>query len=1043
MFSGIIIAILAVLVIINALLGLRRKALGSIVRLCMLLIAIPVAILVTRLVAGAVGNAILPMLTTLIEEMGSEVTDAVITMADALDALVTMIVAIASFTLIYLIVGLLSKLADKPLTRLCEERFNLKINSRAVSTGVGAGVGAVCGLVLAIAILCPITGLLPVAGSVTTLLGEEVSATPIIADLQSAAQGPACKTVNVLGGDLIFSSVTTTKYKGERVNLNNEASALTGLVAGVVPLSEKDASEWGEEEIAKLDTAADAFDDSYITADIVATLLSDAGAAWGNGEQYLGMECPSMGEMLDPTILTMMKALSSSTSATVRQNIHTLADVIGAMIRYDVFEALQGSDNSSAQGQTDLSALSIFANSEFTDTVVGALYRDEQLRVLIPEVLNLGVRALAQALNVPENHAAVYSSIMDDCSAAFNATHGENDIDRMVKFGDALYEILTDAGVGVSPSTATAMAMGMVADYGSMDTVSSEDMAAWFASYAAAMQENTEQLSSTVRSGVSPLGLAEGEPAILLLGSVTPRKLSGAASAAAYIAAMQKAATPYQILTLTNTATNETRYVVSMSDGSLRVFDADMNALDIATDTLGTLGALQGGEFSSVECNAPWTLSAGPSRVNTEQLAALRPHLSVGSPLPEGYTPSEDSSTTVSSDHLQNAQSGANVITDANSLLAALESAANHELARGTYSAGTTATMSDADSFTSALPCLDAMLISDLDTVCANMTEDSANTVSTALSSLATFLSSDAEEGGDITSLFGEKGSGVVSSLLDSMTAVSGSKDAAVNTLLAGAHSLGADINSLRGTLESDDVSVSEIAGQMLGTTDVLASFNNATSQEEQVAALQDLLANLTESSARAISTAISPNMLKKFGMSTQVANTASDMIRSSFAKLADAKKHGMSDEQFHREADALSAVLTVALHIQEEQDTKVIFGADGKVGKDADTVLDTMLGSNVISSAMIEMVGGTSGAYFTIAKTNPFGVKNLNDADHAALIAAIERVDATLPQLPASNGELWSPQNNQVTRQDTARRLMAFATLFGIEYTTEHANIK
>lgn len=1043
MFSGIIIAILAVFVLINTLLGLRRGALRSIVRLCMLIITIPVAILTTRLVSAALGDSILPIVTSMIEGMDAELIAILTTMADALGALVTMIVAAVSFSCIYLFLGLLSKLADKPLALLCQNKFKIELSSRAI----GAAAGAVCGLVLAIAILCPITGLLPVADSVTTLMGEEMSEDPIISDLQSTAQGPACKAVKLLGGDLIFSAVTTTNYKGDKVNLVNETGALTGMVAGVIPLTEKQTADWGEEEIANLEAAANAFDQSRITSDIVATLLSDLGTAWGNGEQYLGMDCPSVNELIDPTLVTLMKALSNSTSDTVHQNIHTLTDVIAAMIRFDAFDAIPSSGDTAANA-SGMSILTIFTNNDFTNSVISALYRDEQLRVLIPEVLNLGVRVLAQSLNVPENHAAVYNSIMEDCSEAFNATRGESDVNRMVKFGDALYEILSDAGVGVSPSTATAMAMGMVADYGAMSEVTAADMEAWFASYAAAMQENAEQLSSSTSNSPAPLGLAEKEPTMLLLASVTPRKLSGAASAAAYISAMQKAATPYQIITLINSSTEEIRYIVSMSDGSLRVFDAEMDALDSDTASFGTFGALQGGEFSSISCSDPWTISAGPSRITNDQLASIRTHTSVGSPLPEGYTPtvSEDSGS-LTSNHLQNAQNTAHAITDAESLLAALEGAANHEITRGTYSAGTTTTMSDADNFTSALPCLDGMLISDLDNVCANMTEESATSVGTALSSLATFVSeaTDSEDGSmDMSTLFGEKGSGVVSSLLDSMTAVSGSKDAAVNTLLAGANSLGADINSLRQTLESDDVSVSEVAGQMLGTTDVLASFNNASSLEEQIDAVENLLTTLTEGSARAIASAVSTNMLKKFGLSNEVATTASSMIRSAFTRLADAKKYGMSDAQFRHEADTLSSVLTLAQHLQEEaDDAKTIFGADGALGKSADEVLDTVLGSNIISSAMIDMVGGTSGAYFTVANANPFNVKNLNSSDREAIMAAIERVEATLPQQPSSNGELWSPQNNQITRQDTARRLIAFASLFGIEYTTEYANIK
>ena len=84
---------------------------------------------------------------------------------------------------IYLFLGLLSKIADKPLALLFEKHFQPKPYSRAI----GAAVGAVCGFVLTVAILCPLTGLLPMVGSVAPLLDEEIAQNPIVIDLQQTA----------------------------------------------------------------------------------------------------------------------------------------------------------------------------------------------------------------------------------------------------------------------------------------------------------------------------------------------------------------------------------------------------------------------------------------------------------------------------------------------------------------------------------------------------------------------------------------------------------------------------------------------------------------------------------------------------------------------------------------------------------------------------------------------------------------------------------------------------------------------------------------
>jgi hypothetical protein len=415
------------------------------------------------------------------------------------------------------------------------------------------------------------------------------------------------------------------------------------------------------------------------------------------------------------------------------------------------------------------------------------------------------------------------------------------------------------------------------------------------------------------------------------------------------------------------------------------------------------------------------------------------------SPLPDDYVPSGNISDALTATHLQNAQNTSTPITDANSLVAALNGAANHELTQGNYSAGTASSMANAETFESALPSLGNMLLNDLDQICAGMTPESASSVGQAVSTLANYLSSvEADPEGDVfTDLFtSAEGTEVIASMLDSLTEISGDNTAATNTLLAGASYLGADISALRAELERENVSVSQVATHMLGTADVLSTLVAADDPNEQIDAIEDLLSTLTEDSARAIAAAVSPSMLRGLGLPDTSANSTSSLIRSAFIRLADAKKNGMTEEQFRKEADALSSVFTLAIKLKNAQGSSALFGKDALLGRDASSFLDTVISSNIISCAMIDMVGGTSGAYFTVSNYNPFSIPALNQEDSAKLLAALDQAKTTLPQYPNSNGELWSPQNNQVTRQDVARRLVSFAALFGLDYSIDCTTI-
>lgn len=1046
MSTWILTGLASLVILINALLGLRRGTVRSLVRLILLVASIPLAVWLTRLLSGQLEKVTVPLLNQMLAEAGTEMTDALTEATHALEALAAMLTAALSFTGTYLFVCLLTKLADKPLAKLLEKHVHVKLSSRLA----GLLIGILAGAVMTIGMLSPFTGLLPMANSIVDLVGEPAAA--VQTELNALTASPVRRTISTLGGDAIFSAVTTVNYKDEKVNLNDEAAAVTGLARGYVLLSQQPAAQWGEEQILQINEAADAFDGSHLTADLAASLLRDVSAAWKDGEPYMGIPVPSFGELLDPAIHSLLVAFASSTEDTVRTNVHTAAKVLGAMIRHDVFDKLQSNKDSTAPTEkNDLIVLTIFSDTDFTGSLVNALYEDRQLRVLIPEILNIGVRAVALSLGIPDTYEALYQDLLTQCTDAINGTAEQGDISRMVDLGDSLYDIFRDGGVSLSPSTATALAMGMIADLGGQSDITTEDIRSWFTDYAAAEAEAKAESPDPVAMTdtaptLCPLDIFTQTPTLILLGNDDAQiSYAGASAAAAYIAAMQNAPTPHQVITVCHGESDAQYRIVSMSDGTLRCFDAENEEVNLQALALGTVSAPVGGEFVAIRLQDGWELLSDPARIDSVQLRALGDAL-VGdlSPLPAGYVPHRsDAETIVQSNRLQNAQNVREDITDTASLLNAVRTAANHELANGTYSTGSVATMGAADTFKSDLPCLDSMLLSDIDRICDDMSAESAGSVADAISTLATYLDTNGvDQGALFNGLFSTEGAQTVSTLLNSLTQVSGDSTAATNTLLAGISSRGGDIGALRALLNEGSVDVSNVASELLTTSGALTALTDAANPEEQIDAIESILSTLTEDGARAIAAAATPTMLERVGVPHAHAQAFSSMVASAFTTLADAKHNGMTEEQFRREANALTSLFSTGIRVSNNGVSDRLFGQDGTLGKSASELMDTVLSSNVISDALIDMVGGSRGAYFSVAYPNPLGISGLSDADTAELQAAIRAAEQELQQLPPSNGELWTPQNNHVTRQDTARRILAFATLFGLEHTNPSANI-
>lgn len=1030
-----------VIVLINVLLGCRRGLLRALIRAVMLFVSIVISVLIAKLIASAAGSASIDIAKTTLASSGMDVS-----MLDAgsgningvLAALITVIVAPMIFLGLHWIVTLLTKLADKPLKLLLE---SLPFPEGGLSKGLGALVGVLCGVLVLASLLSPITGFLCIAEQATSIALPAEEENP----LTDICNAPAVKLNRALGGKWLFNSLTTTRYKGERVRLADEVGTVAALYDCAMDMTNKPAADWSDTEAARLQEAAVTFEDSVLIADLAATMVADACDAWSHGQTYMDMPKPQLSEVVDPTLDVLYEALADSTTVTFRQNVHTLADIACTMIEHDVIETI--ADASTGEANETVAYLSVATNKDFTDDVIDALYRDEQLRVLIPEVVNLSLRAVAYSMDLPSDKDDMYNRILQDTADALASGIGQADVERMVALGDDLYDILTGYGVDISPAAAAGMAAGMVADFAADSEINPDDLAAWFAEYAAAAaKEKADQVTQSIAPTLIPLGADDSAPT-LMLPSGSKRTFAGAKAAAKYVVQQNTRANAYQILTIEHDGAAVYRFV-SMSGGSILVYDADGVQLSISPSIAGNFTVADNGEFTSIVCQKGWTILEQPRRVTAEELSSLLNDTL--SPLPEGYVPVVDvtENTAVTSSKLQNAQNKSLTVTDIESLIVALNAAANHEVAQGKLNDAGASSLASAEQLQSSLPCRTDMLMQDVASIAQNMSAEDAQTVSTALNSVASLLASSTETQGTgelVDKLLSEAGSGAVGAIMDSMTALSGSDEHAKNTLIAGASVIGADVVALKQALDQGNTSPSAVVGDLLSSAGTLMALTDESlTTEQRVERITAMLADLSEGGARSIAAAISPSMLIDMGLPTEIANTYSSLISSMFLTLADAKASGMSEEQFDREADALSSMFKLATSVASgEHNATHLFGADGLLGCEADTLLDTVTGSNIISSAMISMIGGSNGAYFTVSNPNPLSISGLGEADEAAILDAIERAERSLSSYPLSNGTLWSPTSNTVTRQDMARRLFAFASVFGVEYTSDAVHVQ
>ena len=163
---------------------------------------------------------------------------------------------------------------------------------------------------------------------------------------------------------------------------------------------------------------------------------------------------------------------------------------------------------------------------------------------------------------------------------------------------------------------------------------------------------------------------------------------------------------------------------------------------------------------------------------------------------------------------------------------------------------------------------------------------------------------------------------------------------------------------------------------QMVDVVKLSSDKTKTVAEKDKV--VETLLSDLTPASAKVLQATTSASMMESHGVPANRSDKASEMVSDVFGKLSTAKENGMSEEQYKAEASATSNLINVAMNA-DKNESETFFGEEGAVGKDANTFVDEIISSSVISETIVESVYENGEESDPIL--NPLGInKDLNE---------------------------------------------------------------
>lgn len=365
----------------------------------------------------------------------------------------------------------------------------------------GAVIGVAQALVIIAVILLPVSGYLSVGGATVNDLVEQgvlKEDQAVVQTVQTVVdelnESPVLTVYRKVGGELLTDSMMKMEVAGAEIQIEEELDSVLAMVLRIGELGENELANYGEKEAETIRAIGESFDDSKLMAPIVGDILYAATDAWMKGETFLGAEKPSMGEsaeLFDPFMDTLFDILheDAKTADLLREDVKTVAEIVATLAQHGVLANMNNTET----------LLTTLSSEGVVESLINTLGENPSMKRLIPEVTNLGVRAIGQVLNLPMDADAVYGEFMEDVAGALNeisTLSGEEQVSALSARLDTAFD---EAGVPIDDEILDFYSASMVHDLVENNPngeVTSADVQAFFLLYSENMVGDDAEMAA-------------------------------------------------------------------------------------------------------------------------------------------------------------------------------------------------------------------------------------------------------------------------------------------------------------------------------------------------------------------------------------------------------------------------------------------------------------------------------------------------------------------------------------------------------------------
>ena len=148
-------------------------------------------------------------------------------------------------------------------------------------------------------------------------------------------------------------------------------------------------------------------------------LVPDAARTWREGEKYMGIGSPNLGNEFEPFVNTLLDIMSTTTKETAKQDVATFFEIAAVIFDHETMGCVGDSK----------ALMNNIATKGYITELLSVTYSNQRMSPLVIEVTNLGIRTMGASLNIPADDTEVYRSLMANVAESVNETASETSVE--------------------------------------------------------------------------------------------------------------------------------------------------------------------------------------------------------------------------------------------------------------------------------------------------------------------------------------------------------------------------------------------------------------------------------------------------------------------------------------------------------------------------------------------------------------------------------------------------------------------------------------